>query len=100
VVHRRGRVENGETGGGVGDTFLWRRRRGGKGQGVRLGATWGQEKERRGAGRGAVPRGLARHGRGGSGPLGQLQAAHASWTRWARYEQGRWQGRERCGHDG
>jgi hypothetical protein len=54
-----GERKMGETRDGVGRRlFMAARRRGpgGKGQGVRLGATWGQEKERRGGGgQGAVP---------------------------------------------
>jgi hypothetical protein len=57
--------------------------------GVQLVATWGQEQERRGRGRGATPRDPAQHGHGGSRPLGQQRVAHVARARRARCEQGR-----------
>jgi hypothetical protein len=67
----------------------WRRGRGGKGQGVWLGATWGQE-ERRGWGRGAVALGCSdssrwrtSHRRGGRavnrGGGGSERRGHIGW---------------------
>jgi hypothetical protein len=82
-----GKRKTGETRDGVGRRpFMAARRRGreGKGQGVRLGATWGREKERRGRGRGVAPREPARHWCDSSGPLGQRRAHCEQGKRWAR----------------
>jgi hypothetical protein len=58
------------------------------GEGVWLGAAWGQEKEQRGRGRGTTPREPARHRHGSSGPLGQQRVVHVARARWTRANRG------------
>jgi hypothetical protein len=66
-----------------GDTFLWRLSDAVGRKRAEGGPAWcrvGQEKERRGRGRGAAPCETARHGRSGSGLFGQRQeVGEAAW---------------------